>query len=72
MLSAGSILCVFTAMTVSFNRLQVADDAGVKNKSAGIAALFFYFAYAPCYNIGNNGLTYSKPSLPVFARLTLG
>jgi hypothetical protein len=60
MLSAGSILCVFTAMTVSFNRLQVAEDTGVKNTSAGVAALFFYFAFAPCYNIGNNGLTYSE------------
>lgn len=60
MLAAGSMLLCFAAMTVSFERLSVAKDAGLTNKAAGIAALFFYFAYNPCYNIGNNALTYSK------------
>lgn len=71
MLSAGLMCLCFIAMTVSLQRLQVAEDATarnkaagidvvVKNKAAGIAALFFYFAYSPTYNIGNNALTYSK------------
>lgn len=60
MLSAATMCLVFIGMTVSFERLRVAKDNDYKNTSAGIAALFFYFAYAPCYNIGNNSLTYSK------------
>lgn len=59
MLSAGSMCLVFTAMTISFNRLKVAQDNDTKNQSAAIAALFFYFAYSPTYNIGNNSLTYT-------------
>jgi sugar porter (SP) family MFS transporter len=59
MLSATLMLLVFIAMTVSLEALQRAEDAGVKNSSAGIAALFFYFAYNPTYNIGNNALTYT-------------
>lgn len=59
MLSAMSMCLVFVAMTVSFNRLRVADLGGYKNQSASIAALVFYFAYSPCYNIGNNALTYT-------------
>ncbi|EHK97344.1 putative Lactose permease [Glarea lozoyensis 74030] len=53
MLSSGSMLTVFVCITISFERLRAAKDA------AGIAALFFYFAYSPCYNIGNNALTYT-------------
>jgi sugar porter (SP) family MFS transporter len=67
MLSATLMLCTFIAVTVSLERMQVAQDKDSKNTGAGIAALFFYFAYAPCYNIGNNALTYSKIS----CRLTL-
>ncbi|TLS20827.1 uncharacterized protein PpBr36_10681 [Pyricularia pennisetigena] len=59
MLSAGSMLCAFTGMTVCFYHLRQATNAGVKNSSAGIAALFFFFAYGPCYNMGNNALTYT-------------
>ncbi|KAF4980438.1 hypothetical protein FZEAL_3554 [Fusarium zealandicum] len=59
MLSASLMLCAFIGITVSLERLQVAEAAGVKNTSAGIAALFFYFAYSPTYNIGNNALTYT-------------
>ncbi|PVH75118.1 lactose permease [Cadophora sp. DSE1049] len=59
MLSASSMCIVFTAMTISFQQLRKAKDAGVTNKAAGVAALFFYFAYAPCYSIGNNALTYT-------------
>ncbi|SPO01577.1 related to hexose transporter protein [Cephalotrichum gorgonifer] len=59
MLSAGLMLAVFVAMTVSLQKLQVAQDLGVKNNGAGISALFWYFSYSPCYNIGNNALTYT-------------
>lgn len=60
MLSSGSMLLVFMAMTISFEKLREAKNNNTKNSAAGVAALFFYFAYAPCYNIGNNALTYSK------------
>jgi hypothetical protein len=60
MLSSASMLVVFVAMTISFERLRVAKSAGLTNGSAQIAALFFFFAYSPTYNIGNNSLTYSK------------
>jgi len=46
-------------MTIAFQRLDYANKHKFTNKSAGIAALFFYFAYQPCYNIGNNALTYT-------------
>jgi sugar porter (SP) family MFS transporter len=59
MLSAALMLGTFIAVTVSLERMQVAQDNDTKNSSAGVAALFFYFAYAPCYNIGNNALTYT-------------
>ncbi|TPX17547.1 uncharacterized protein E0L32_003190 [Thyridium curvatum] len=59
MTSALLMCTVFIAMTVSLERLQAAEDAGVKNKAAGISALFWYFAYSPTYNIGNNALTYT-------------
>ncbi|SPO01738.1 related to hexose transporter protein [Cephalotrichum gorgonifer] len=59
MLSATCMCLVFTAFTVSLQRLQVADDAGMKNTAAGISTLFWYFAHSPSYNIGNNALTYT-------------
>jgi MFS family permease len=59
MLSAASMTLVFMAMTICFQRLRVADQNDTKNQSAQIASLFFYFAYSPCYNIGNNSLTYT-------------
>ncbi|KAM6506052.1 hypothetical protein FSOLCH5_014231 [Fusarium solani] len=59
MLSACLMLVTFIAITVSLERLQAAQAADVKNSAAGIAALFFYFAYSPTYNIGNNALTYT-------------
>ncbi len=63
MLSAGSMCLVYVAMTVSFEKLREAKDAGMHNGAAAISALFFYFAFSPCYNIGNNSLTYSKSLL---------
>ena len=59
MLSAGSMVMMFMGMTVCFERLSHADANGYTNKSAQYAALFFYFAYSPTYNIGNNSLTYT-------------
>ncbi|KAG5658604.1 hypothetical protein KAF25_010785 [Fusarium avenaceum] len=58
MLSALLMLCAFIGITVSLERIQAAPE-GTKNNAAGIAALFFYFAYQPTYNIGNNALTYT-------------
>jgi sugar porter (SP) family MFS transporter len=59
MLSASLMLCAFIGITVSLEKLQEAKDGGYNNYQAGIASLFFYFAYSPTYNIGNNALTYT-------------
>jgi sugar porter (SP) family MFS transporter len=58
MLSATLMLLAFIAITVSLQQIQ-ATPVGQKNNAAGITALFFYFAYSPTYNIGNNALTYT-------------
>jgi sugar porter (SP) family MFS transporter len=55
MLSATLMCLCFIGITVSLERIQ--DGPGTK--AAGIAALFFYFGFSPCYNIGNNALTYT-------------
>jgi hypothetical protein len=60
MLSSLCMCLVFIAMTISFERLRDAKNNGATNPSASISALFFYFAYSPTYNIGNNALTYSE------------
>lgn len=61
MLSATAMLCAFIGYTVSLERQYHYDSMGVDSpRPVNIAALFFFFAYAPCYNIGNNALTYSK------------
>jgi hypothetical protein len=73
MLSAGSMTMCFMAMTICFQRLRVADDAGTKNQPAQIASLFFFFAFSPCYNIGNNSLTYTYlVELFPYAQRTMG
>lgn len=59
MTAAAGMLGVFIAMTISYEKLHEAKINKVNNKSAGIAALFFYFAYNVPYNLGNNALTYS-------------
>jgi hypothetical protein len=72
-LSAGSMVMVFMAMTICFQRLQKAKAEGTKNNPAQIASLFFYFAYSPCYNIGNNSLTYTYlVELFPYAQRTMG
>ncbi|KAH9882225.1 hypothetical protein J1614_001397 [Plenodomus biglobosus] len=73
MLSAGSMVMVFMAMTICFQRLQHAKANGYTNNAAQIASLFFYFAYSPCYNIGNNSLTYTYlVELFPYAQRTMG
>jgi MFS family permease len=73
MLSAASMCIVFIGMTVSFERLQFAKDHKFTNKSAGIAALVFFFSYSACYNIGNNSLTYTYlVELFPYAQRTMG
>lgn len=59
MCSSICMLLVFISMTVSFERLRFAKDNNMTNGAASIAALIFYFAYSPTYNVGNNALTYS-------------
>ncbi|KAK1765317.1 general substrate transporter [Phialemonium atrogriseum] len=59
MLSATTMMLVFIAMTISLERMEVAQAAKSKNMAAGISALFWYFAFSPCYNMGNNALTYT-------------
>lgn len=73
MLSAGSMVMVFMAITITLHAMQVADKADTKNNAAQIASLFFYFAYSPCYNIGNNSLTYTYlVELFPYAQRTMG
>jgi hypothetical protein len=73
MLSAGSMVMVFMAITITLHSLQVADKTDTKNNAAQIASLFFYFAYSPCYNIGNNSLTYTYlVELFPYAQRTMG
>jgi hypothetical protein len=59
MLSAASMCLVFMAMTITLHTLQEATANHTKNRSAQLASLFFFFAFSPCYNIGNNSLTYT-------------
>ncbi|KAI9158920.1 lactose permease [Paramyrothecium foliicola] len=59
LLSATGMLLVFTAITVAIYFLREAKDQGLTNPAASIAGLFFYFAFSPCYNLGNNALTYT-------------
>jgi hypothetical protein len=54
-----SMLLVFIGWTVSMQRVLEASAHKNKDNSAAIAVLFFIYAYAPCYNIGNNALTYT-------------
>ncbi|KAH7115929.1 general substrate transporter [Dendryphion nanum] len=54
-----SLLCCYTAWTVSMQKAQTAAAAGKVNRSASIATIFFIYIYSPCYNIGYNALTYT-------------
>lgn len=56
-----SMLSLFIGWTISMQRVLLASSSTPpkRNNSAAIAVLFFIFAYAPAYNIGNNALTYT-------------
>lgn len=60
MSSSSSMTLCFIAMTICFYFLREAKDNNTTNPSAGHAALAFYYIYSPCYNLGNNALTYSE------------
>ncbi|KAI1827593.1 guanine deaminase [Xylaria intraflava] len=53
MLCTISSLLVYIGWTIS---MKYAIDG---SNAAGIAVLFFIFAYGPCYNVGYNALTYT-------------
>jgi hypothetical protein len=60
MTSAATMFCMFLGFTVAMQKLgAAADKKEPVPKAAAHAALFFYFAFSPCYNIGNNAITYS-------------
>jgi hypothetical protein len=73
MLSAFTMTMVFMAMTITFHSMEVATAKKTTNRNAQLASLFFYFAYSPCYNIGNNSLTYTYlVELFPYAQRTMG
>lgn len=55
-----SLLLCYVAWTVSMERAMHGKAINKPNNGANIATLFFIYAYAPCYNMGYNALTYSK------------
>ena len=59
MLSAGLMALCFMSMTITFQSMSVSTAKGQINKKAQLASMFFFFAFSPCYNIGNNSLTYT-------------
>lgn len=54
-----SLLIVYIAWTISMQQSMEARDAKRNNSAAGVATIFFIFAYSPCYNLGYNALTYT-------------
>jgi hypothetical protein len=71
MSSVAFMLMALSAMIIALENIPQDRDRIPQDKekyhshshSASIAALFFYFAYSPCYNMGNNALIYSKHPL---------
>ncbi|TVY81908.1 Lactose permease [Lachnellula suecica] len=59
LLSTTSMLCVFIALTIAIENMAKTHAEKRKNTAASVAGLFFIYAYNPCYNIGNNALTYT-------------
>jgi hypothetical protein len=60
LLSLTSMVLVYIGLTVSIEQVVGAKSHKHTNTHASVAALFFIYAHSPCYNIGNNALTYSK------------
>jgi Na+/melibiose symporter-like transporter len=56
----ASLLVVFTGYTISMERAITARESGQINNAAGTASIFFIYAYAPCYCLALNTLTYSR------------
>ncbi|KAI1437863.1 general substrate transporter [Xylaria sp. CBS 124048] len=54
-----SLILVYIGWTISMKYAIAGADSGKTNTGAGIAVLFFIFAYGPCYNLGYNALTYT-------------
>ncbi|KAI0203338.1 guanine deaminase [Astrocystis sublimbata] len=54
-----SLLLVYISWTISMKFAIDGKNAGNVNNGAGVATLFFIFAYSPCYNLGYNALTYT-------------
>jgi MFS family permease len=53
---ACSLLCCYIGWTIANARYAVTGSL-----AAGKLVIFFIFLYSPCYNLGYNALTYSKP-----------
>ncbi|KFH42472.1 Lactose permease-like protein [Hapsidospora chrysogenum ATCC 11550] len=53
------MLVIYVAWTIAMERSMDALDAGKRNNAAGIAVLFFIFAYKPAYQVFYNALTYT-------------
>ncbi|KAK5940262.1 hypothetical protein PMZ80_007682 [Knufia obscura] len=54
-----SLLICYICWTVTMEQTMTAIARETTNNAAAIATIFFIFAYAPCYNIGYNALTYT-------------
>jgi MFS family permease len=60
LICTSSLLVCFSLYTVSMERAITAKEAGHPNEAASAACIFFLFAYAPCYCLALNTVTYSK------------
>jgi Sugar (and other) transporter len=71
MLSSATMLMIFIGFAVSFDKLQEAANAKPTrhNAAAEVAALFFFYAFTPAYNIGNNAITYSMSQVKMFMNM---
>ena len=65
-----ALLLVYISWTISMAYAVKGKEAGVPNEAANTAVMFWIFAYAPCYNIGYNALTYSMSFISPSLRLT--
>lgn len=60
LLCTSSLLVCFSLYTVTMERAITAKEAGQPNQAASAACIFFLFAYAPCYCLALNTVSYSK------------
>jgi hypothetical protein len=59
----SSLLVVFVGYTISMERAITAKESGGVNNAAGAASIFLLYAYAPCYCLALNTVTYSTELL---------